>query len=292
MMKWLMYLVLAGFVAGSWFMYDKQGKELVALENKISLIKDRGDPGSEVEKLAGTLSGLEGQKLFTGILLTFLSAGLVGIFFVVYALPFFAQRVTHAIYDSAEMVDKDGLRNARSLLAQGEYEGAIEAFKQAAAVDPLNRLPWVEIAKIYKDNLGDPASAVATIRHALESQEWEINDAAYFLFRLAELYDEVNGDRASAIEIMNQVVAQFSGTRHSANATHKLHEWAIADEAAAAAAEEAQYLAQSEQPAEGEEAGYAPQIDQTTADEEAEYLARVQQQKLAAAREQDPQAPA
>jgi hypothetical protein len=92
----------------------------------------------------------------------------------------------------------------------------------------------VEIAKIYKDQLGDPASAVATIRHALESQAWEVNDAAYFLFRLAELYDEVEGDRNSAVAIMNQVVEQFPGTRHSANATHKLHEWSMQAEAAAA----------------------------------------------------------
>ncbi len=275
-----MYLLLVVLLAGSWFMYDKQGKELVALERKISLIKDQGDPQSEVEKLAGTLSGLEGQKLFTGILLTFLCAGVVGIFFVVYALPFFAQRVTHAVYDSSEMMERDVMHGARSLLAQGDYEGAIAAFQQAAAADPLNRLPWVEIAKIYKDNLGDPAAAVATIRHALESQEWEINDAAYFLFRLAELYDEVDGDRASAVAIMNQVVEQFPGTRHSANASHKLHEWAIADEAAAVANEAAA--------AADEEAWHLAQAEQTTADEEAEYFARIQQ--TAAGEESNPPA--
>jgi hypothetical protein len=85
----------------------------------------------------------------------------------------------------------------------------------------------VEIAKIYKERLGDPASAVETIRYALESQEWEVNDAAYLLFRLAELYDEVEGNRASAVAIMQQVVREFPGTRHSANANHKLHEWGM-----------------------------------------------------------------
>jgi tetratricopeptide (TPR) repeat protein len=285
-----MYLVLAGLVAGSWFMFSRTGKEIVKVQDQIALIEKSGDPEGKIPDLKAKIDSMDGERTIEGILLTFLSAGLFGIFFVVYALPFFAHRATHAIYDSAEMVDKDGLRAARSLLAQGDYDGAIEAFKQAAAADPLNRLPWVEIAKIYKDNLADPASAVATIRHALESQEWEINDAAYFLFRLAELYDEVNGDRASAVAIMNQVVEQFPETRHSANATHKLHEWALADEAAAAAAEEAEYLAQTGQSAEGDEAGYAAQTEQTTEDEEAEYLARMQQQ--AAAREQDPQPPA
>ena len=101
----------------------------------------------------------------------------------------------------------------------------------------------MEIAKIQKDHLHDSQAAIATIRLALESQEWEINDAAYFLFRLAELYDEVEGDRDSAIAIMNQVVEQFPGTRHSANASHKLHEWSTAEGSSNVANEEAAYLA-------------------------------------------------
>ena len=277
MMKWLMYLVLAGLVAGSWFIFTRTGKEMMALQHEITQVQDVGDPESKVADMKSKLDSMDGERTIEGILLTFLSAGLFGIFFVVYALPFFAQRATHAIYDSSEMMEKDVMHDARSLLAQGNYEGAIEAFKQAAAADPLNRLPWVEIAKIYKDHLDDPAAAVATIRHALESQEWEINDAAYFLFRLAELYNEVEGDRASAVAIMNQVVEQFPGTRHSANATHKLHEWAIADEAAAAAA------------AEGQETENLARAAQTVADEEAEYLARMHQPT---AHKDEPQPPA
>ncbi|MES2924126.1 MAG: tetratricopeptide repeat protein [Verrucomicrobiota bacterium] len=276
MMKWLMYLVLAGLAIGSWVMFSRTGANMKTLQAEIVQIEDAGDPESKVADMKAKLDSMDGERTIEGILLTFLSAGLLGIFFVVYALPFFAQRATHAIYDSGEMMEKDVMHDARSLLAQGDYEGAIAAFQAAAAADPLNRLPWVEIAKIYKDNLGDPAAAVATIRHALESQEWEVNDAAYFLFRLAELYNEVEGDRASAVAIMNQVIEQFPGTRHSANASHKLHEWAVEDEAAAAAGEEAAYLQQAERTA------------QTTADEEAEFLARMKR----SANEDDTQPPA
>jgi tetratricopeptide (TPR) repeat protein len=234
MMKWLMLLVLAALVGGGYTMFAKKGKEMTDLKAKMEKIEETGDPDSLVKTMEIDLNSMDGEKTMYGILLTFLSAGFVGIFFVVYLLPFFAQRVTHAVYDSAEMVEKDVMHDARSLLAQGDYEGAIAAFKVAAAADPLNRLPWVEIAKIQKTNLEDPAAAIATIRHALESQAWEINDAAYFLFRLAELYDEVEGDRASAVAIMNQVIEQFPETRHSANARNKLHEWEVADAAAQA----------------------------------------------------------
>lgn len=232
-MKWVMIIVLAVLVGGSWLMFSNKGKEIQSIQDEI----DRNEAVWDQEKLAEKqtmLDGIEGERTFSGILLTFLSAGLVGILFVVYLLPFFAQRVTHAVYDSAEMIEKDVMHDARVMVAQGEYHAAIEAFKVAAKAEPLNRLPWVEIAKIYKDNLEDPTAAIETIRYALESQAWELNDAAYFLFRLAELYDEVLGDRASSIAILQQVVEQFPRTRHSANANTKLHEWGADQQAAPA----------------------------------------------------------
>jgi tetratricopeptide (TPR) repeat protein len=172
---------------------------------------------------------LDNEKTFSGILLTFVSAGFVGILFVVYLLPFFAHRVTHAVYDSAEMIERDVMHDARSLLAQGDYAGAIEAFKQAAAAEPTNRLPWVEIAKIQRDHLGDPTAALATFRSALDEQDWEIEDAAFFLFRLVDMYDEVMGDRETAIGILKQAIEEFPDTRHSANARVKLQHWGVGD---------------------------------------------------------------
>ena len=227
MKKWLMYAGLAVLVGGSWILFARAGGEIKAKTEEVRKALEVGDPDLRIPKLQEEIQTLSGQRIFNGILLAFVSAGVVGIFFVLQILPSFAHRLTHAIYDSAEMIERDVMHDARSLLAQGDYEGAIVAFREAAAADPLNRLPWVEIAKIYKERLGDPASAVETIRYALESQEWEVNDAAYLLFRLAELYDEVEGNRASAVAIMQQVVREFPGTRHSANANHKLHEWGM-----------------------------------------------------------------
>lgn len=232
MKKWLMYLALLVLVGGSWYLYARAGDKIKVKTEEVRQYQEKGDTDGKGAKLQSEIDGITNERIFEGVLLAFLSAGLVGVFFVVQILPSLAHRFTHAIYDSAEMMDNDVMHDARSLLAQGDYHGAIAAFRLAAAADPLNRLPWVEIAKIYKDNLGDPAGAVQTIRHALESQEWEVNDAAYFLFRLAELYDEVEGDRASARVIMQQVVDQFPGTRHSANASHKLYDWDLADAAA------------------------------------------------------------
>ena len=232
MMKWMLYLVVACLVGGSWVVFINSGGVLKTKVEEVRKLQEVGDPDGRVIKLEGEIQTLGGQRTFNGILLAFLSAGVLGIFFVLQILPSLAHRVTHAIYDSGEMVERDFMHDARSLLAQGDYEGAIAAFREAAKADPLNRLPWVEMAKIYKTNLNDAASAVQTIRYALESQEWEVNDAAYFLFRLAELYDEVEGNRASAVAIMQQVIEQFPRTRHSANASHKLREWGVEKTAA------------------------------------------------------------
>jgi len=242
-MKWIGFGLLALALGSVWFCFAQSGMESAELKRQIASQYEIGDPDGKVAELDNQLQSNDNFRIVQGVLLTFLTAGVIGVSFVVFALPFFAQRATHAIYDSAEMIEKDVMHSARSLLAQGEYDRAIEAFKQAATADPLNRLPWVEIAKIQKINLGDATAAIATIRYALESQAWEVNDAAYFLFRLAELYDEVEGNRESAIAIMHQVIEQFPETRHSANANHKLHEWKIADAAAQAAAEEAEYQA-------------------------------------------------
>lgn len=224
-MKWALYAVLLILAVTSWMSFASKGREIEQLNQRIEQLQELGDPEEEVPELQGRIGSLEGERTFSGILLTFVSAGIAGIFIVVYLLPFFAQRATHAIFDSGEMVEKDVMSEARSLMAQGDYTGAIEALKQAAANDPLNRLPWVEIAKIYQDHLHDPASVIQTLRHALESQEWEVNDAAFFCFRLAEMVDEHEGNRASARAILQQVIDEFPNTRHSANAKHKLREW-------------------------------------------------------------------
>jgi tetratricopeptide (TPR) repeat protein len=227
MTKWIVFGLLGVAVVVSWVVFSAPSDQVVALEREIAAEQAEGDPDERVPMLKVELKSLEDSKTFTGILLAFVTAGVVGIFFVMQVLPVLAHRMTHAVYDSGEMVEADPMHDARSLVAQGEYEAAIESFRAAAAADRLNRLPYVEISKIQRSHLDDPQAAIQTIRQALESQEWQENDAAYFMFRLAELYDEDTHDRDSAVSILYQVMQQFPETRHSANARHKLHEWGL-----------------------------------------------------------------
>ena len=282
-MKWLLYLLLIALVGGSWMMFSKSGKEMQVKQEMLEEAKTMGEE-EQTAKLQDQVSTIEGQRTFNGILLAFLSAGLVGIVFVFQVLPAIAHKVTHAVYDSAEMMEHDVMHDARSLMAQGDYEGAIAAFRAAAAAEPLNRLPIVEIVKIQKDHLRDPASAIQTVRDALEGQAWEPNDAAYFLYRLGELYDEA-GDRATAVVVLQQVIDEFPGTRHSANAMHKMHEWAQQEEGV-----EEEVPAELAHLGDGEEAVDYESEEARIAAEEAEYLARMQAQE-AAGQEENPEQP-
>jgi tetratricopeptide (TPR) repeat protein len=227
-MKWGLYVVMAIAVAFSWFKFMAAEKQLEVDKKAQIELRNSGDDDEAAAKLANDIKSREDEKTFTGILLAFLTAGLVGIVFVIHVLPAIAHRFTHAVYDSAEMVEKDPMHDARAKVAQGDWDGAVEAFRAAAAADPLNRLPYVEIAKIQLDHLENAPAAVDTLRHAIEDQEWQENDAAYLMFRLAEIYETNLGDHTSAATIMQQVVEQFPESRHSANARHKLREWGLA----------------------------------------------------------------
>lgn len=227
MVKKIGIAVLVILVAGSWLKFHRSGNAAKDMEQKIEMLNDEGDLEDEVPGLKSELNSMEGERMFSGILLSFLSAGLVGIVFVVWLLPIFAHKLTHAVYDSGEEVGEDPLHTARVMMAQGEWDEAIEALKEAAKEDPLNRMPWVEIAKIQKNHLEDPQAAIATLNEAINAHEWEDNDAAYLMFRLAESYDEAADDREKGAEILRKVMEQFPESRHSANARSKLHEWGM-----------------------------------------------------------------
>lgn len=155
----------------------------------------------------------------------------VGIMFVLYVLPAITDKATTAVLDSGELVEKDPMHDARAAYARGDYEEAMEVYRRVADEDPYNRLPWVEISKIQHDNLEDPDASIATLREALEIHEWPVNDAAYFMGRLSDLYLEDKGDTEACVVILNQMIELFPETRHSANARHKLNEIDRASEA-------------------------------------------------------------
>ncbi len=173
---------------------------------------------------ASESSDNEGISIFYKMIAFIVGAIYLGFLTVVYILPAITGKITEEALGSSEESEPDPFAVAHSKLAIGEYEEAIEAFREAAEKDPENRMPWIEISKIWLSKFEDPDAAIASLQNALEKQSWPINDAAALMFKIEEIYDKEKGDQSSAALILRQIIETFPETRHSANATHKLRE--------------------------------------------------------------------
>ena len=154
-------------------------------------------------------------------------AGLyAGLLFLIFVLPMISDGLAKLVYQgsSGDSEFEDPMREARSLLAKGNYVGAVGELRQVVMQDSDNRLAWVEMAKVQLDHLEDPEGSVGTLAEAIESHPWSMDDAAFLMFRLSEVKLEALEDRAGAVQVLQQVGELFPDSQHSANATHKLRE--------------------------------------------------------------------
>jgi tetratricopeptide (TPR) repeat protein len=169
----------------------------------------------------------EARQLIWRIPIFVIGAGVLGVMGVLFFLPAMADRMAQWFYSAPEKVEPDAGSKGRALIAMGDYAGATDAFLEQAKQMPTDRLPVVEAMRLAREKLRDPARAVAIVKEAIETRDWPEDDAAYFLFRLVELHDDELQDAATASAYLQEVITRFPGTRHAANAAHKLRERGI-----------------------------------------------------------------
>lgn len=150
-------------------------------------------------------------------------AVIAGFFVVMVVLPKLGDAVGEVMYSSGEEVVADEKMKAAAKMAQGDYEGAIHEYQKMAHEKPDDAFPISEIAKIHADKLEDPAAAITFLQGHLEAREWTEENAAFLMFRLADIHT-AQQDFDAAKDILEQVVGNFPGTRHSANAKHRINE--------------------------------------------------------------------
>ena len=168
----------------------------------------------------------EWEKMEIGMkfVVTFFIAVTLGLFTVIVLLPIVADKIGAFFFSAPEVMEATELTKAAAKVTQGDYEGAIKAYKAIALDEPDNRFPIFEIAKIHYEHLDDIDSAIKTFEDSLESKEWPENDAAAMMFRLQQIYLEDKQDEEQAKKILETVIEKFPETRHSANAHHRLNE--------------------------------------------------------------------
>lgn len=176
-------------------------------------------------QIISAYSGPLEETMFARLFST-LSAGIfLGLLAIFYVLPALSQKAAMSMYaDSNEAPDEDVLKDARALVAQGEYEQAAEAYRQALDKEPDNRLGWTDMAKLYVEKLEQPELAVEAIREGFDGHEWDEEDGAFLLFRMSEWQLDDCEDQEAGAATLAEVMETYPSTRHSANAMQQLRD--------------------------------------------------------------------
>jgi hypothetical protein len=182
----------------------------------------QSDPWSEVKFGENRQGAVEGMvKVGIPLLVTVIYGGILTI---LYVLPVLVDKVSEEMMGSTAEVDDDPLDEARAAVAKGEYADAIAVYRRYLLENPESRHSLVEIAKIQRDHLNSPAGAISTLEQGLDEYEWSEDDAAFLMFRIAEISEEDLADKNQVIAVMKRVIRELQGTRHAGNAAHKLRE--------------------------------------------------------------------
>jgi len=143
---------------------------------------------------------------------------------VAYVMPAIGDKIGEFFYSAPEKVEEDPYAKAAATLSRGDYDEALKAYRSLSKENPRDRFPVVEISKILMHKKSNVDDAISTLQEALDRGGWRENDEAFFLFRLSDIYREEKEDKEKAREYLMTTIERFPDTRHSANATHKLHE--------------------------------------------------------------------
>lgn len=158
--------------------------------------------------------------LFGSLVIVGLLMGVVAAFTLV---PAFGERLGSFFFNPDRRIEASPHAAALVALARGDFPEAITAYARAFEANPHDTHALSEMARIYCEKLGDPASAANILEQALEAQ-WPQDEAAFLTQRLAEVCWSHQHNARRARELLLQIIETFPGTRQAANATHRLQE--------------------------------------------------------------------
>jgi len=157
---------------------------------------------------------------FGGVVLV---GGIAAVLIVTMVLPAVGDAIGNLFFSPNEKIEKAPHADAMSALARGEYEEAVQAYLHAFEKDPHDTLALSEMAKIECEHLENPTAAADVLEQALQ-REWTPEDAAFLTSRLVDVYWKYQHNVRDSRSLLMQIIESMPGTKHAANAQHKLQE--------------------------------------------------------------------
>ncbi len=146
-----------------------------------------------------------------------------GVFVALYVLPTIGEKFGGLFFNPDEEIEKDVHAEAIVLIAKGDYQGAVEAYRAVYEEDPADTLALSEIVKLYCDKLGDPEAGARVLEEALEN-EWTPEAGAFLAERLVDVRWHYQRDAIIARALLIQIAETMPDTKYAANAQHRLRE--------------------------------------------------------------------
>ena len=160
----------------------------------------------------------------TKLIVVILLGGAGGLLMVKFVIPWIGDAMGEAVFSSGERLEQDEMTKAAACISKGDYEGAIEHYEKMLEEKPDDPFPVAEISKLYAERLNQPDAALKALSDHLQSKDWPVDDAAFLMFRIADVHLNHRHDFDAARDMLEQVIDNFPNTRHSANAHHKTSE--------------------------------------------------------------------
>jgi len=112
--------------------------------------------------------------------------------------------------------------HAQALCAQGRYREAADAYEVAAAESGGDPEPYVALARLQRDHLGDAEAAAAWFRRARRDAELSTGQQLLVSQELIELYTGILNEPRRAIPELARIVDLLPGSPQAAAAGREL----------------------------------------------------------------------
>ena len=193
------------------------------------------DSGERVHKLRAALYSAPGGLVLCAVLGSKFGAvaGLIGLllgwamaYFLIVGLMEGAGRVAQTVYapSGASTPMRREYSQAQALRAAGDYAEAVKTYETFVAEFPEEPEPYIQIARILRDDLREYADAARWFRRARRDARLSLGQALLVAQELIELYRRKLGEPERAMPELARIADLVPGTPQAEAARRELTE--------------------------------------------------------------------